>query len=179
MKHLISPALIAIALAACGQTEPETPAPAEPAPVEAAEVEAPVADAAEEIVEAAQAATEEAASLTEGEYCYLLQGDSSTEGMEIELNIAGVFSGRHYGTIHDEENAYFAAFETMLSDGVLNDEGIINFTAVTEVDGDTQYGEEPWVITAEGAHSAHWDDAVLEPADCDFVDATVWPPIPE
>ncbi len=177
MKHLISPALFALVLAACGQSETVEPVEAAPAPVEAA---VPVAEAAGEVTEAiSDAATTAISALTEGEYCYFLQEDSSTEGLEITLDIAGVFSGRHYGTIHDAENAYYAAFETILSDGQLNDEGVVNFTAVTEVDGDTQYGEEPWVISAEGAHSAHWDDAVMEPADCDFVDATVWPPVPE
>ena len=126
-----------------------------------------------------QVAAPEIAMLEAGRYCYLMESETSTEGLELDVSPSGVYSGRHYGTVHDEAAAYYTAFETTLSHGEAMPGMEVNFQTYTEVDGDTQSGAETWVIMADSAHRAAFPEAALGEAACDHVSNTVWPPIEE
>lgn len=128
---------------------------------------------------AAPATKPKVATLEAGRYCYLIESDTSTEGLEIEVSPSGVYSGRHFGTVHDEAAAYYTAFETALSHGAAKEEMRVDFQTYTEVDGDTQTGEDSWVIRTDSAHLVAFPDAVMASAPCETLAATVWPPIEE
>lgn len=121
----------------------------------------------------------DAAQLAAGRYCYLLESETSTEGLEIDVSASGVYSGRHYGTVHDEASSYFTAFETTLSHGEAMEDMRVGFQTLTKVDGDTQTGDDTWVIRMDEAHLGAFPDAVMVAVACDMVAATVWPPIEE
>lgn len=131
-------------------------------------------------VDAASADANEATDALLGTICYRYEDDAVTEGLEIEVAESGSVTGYHFGTIHDEAAAYFAAFETELSEGQFGDTDEVTFQTYTEVDGDTQTGEETWTITADGARiTAFEDGGTLTPFSCEELLFSIWPPIEE
>ncbi len=166
--------VMALALAGCGA--PQVREAAEPG---SAQTEPPSAEMSFEPVAPAGPAPVEIAVMQAGQYCYLLESETSTEGLEITVSNGGVYSGSHYGTVHDEPAAYFTAFETSLSAGRPDSENRVVFQSRTEVDGDTQTGEDIWKITPDKAHPEAFADAVMKPADCASLANTVWPVLEE
>lgn len=162
-------AALALALSACGAPETDT-APAAPAPAEPLSQLPPEAPVAEP----------EIAYILPGRYCYFRAAESSTEGLDLTISDGGAMAGEHFGSIHDEASAYYAAFVTELTGGETGPEGRVTFQSVTEVDGDTQYGEEMWVITPELARldAANVNDPLLL-TDCAGLRERVWPPVEE
>lgn len=161
-----------LALAACGGSEVAEEAETVPAdaPVAVEEVEIDVNEPVPAPVETAE--------LMPGNYCYFHEDEVATEAVEIEVAEDGRISGVHYGTVHDEENAYFTAFDTTLSAGEMDEDGNVNFQTVTEVDGDRQEGEQAWSITPDGATLVGFEP-VIGIAECDGIVDRVWPPIEE
>ena len=85
----------------------------------------------------------------------------------------GSVSGENYGSIHQEDAGYFAAFDTALSSGTLGDTSTVTFDTVTSVDGDTQNGSAIWYLSASGAVPDGLN-IMLEPAACDGLAARVY-----
>ncbi len=165
---------LALALAGCGAPQVE-----EAADPVSAQTGPPPAESRAEPVAPTEPGPAEIAVMPAGQYCYLRESDTSTEGLEITVSDGGIYSGRHYGTVHDQQAAYFTAFETKLTQGSPDRGGLVTFQAYTEVDGDTQTGEDGWIIMPDAAHLQAFADAVLAQADCAHVAATVWPVIAE
>lgn len=115
-----------------------------------------------------------------GTLCYRFEDETVTEGLEIEVLESGAVSGYHFGTAHNEEAAYFAAFETELTEGTIGEDDVVTFQTFTEVEGDTQTGEDSWIITADGARLAAFENAnELTPFNCEDLLYSIWPPIEE
>ena len=164
-----------LALAACGgggEPTDETDA------VETVEPEAPVEETVELAEDIGPAPEEEPAMLEAGSYCYFHQDEVATEGVEIEVTEDGGISGAHYGTVHDAENAYYTAFETMLNAGTLDEDGNITFETITQVDGDTQSGEQTWSITPTLASLVDFEPA-FPATECEGLTDRIWPPVEE
>ncbi|MEO0464922.1 MAG: hypothetical protein AAF216_00140 [Pseudomonadota bacterium] len=141
-------------------------------------------DPESDATELASDSVNEAADIVDGpmlgSYCYRFEDESVTEGLEIEVYESGAVDGYHFGTIHDEEAGYFAAFETQLTEGVFGDGNTVTFQTYTEVDGDTQTGEDLWELTADGASLALFDQsATLLPFSCSDLINSIWPPMEE
>jgi len=161
------PVLIAaVLLAGCGGQEPATDEAAAPSAEETT---------AQETVAETPPVTVEEAYLT-GQHCYFSQTDTETEGLDVMFLEDGSASGVHFGTVHDEANAYFATWETTLSGGEVGEASTVYFSAVTEVDGDTQTAETEWVITDASASEVGVEKS-LPPAECEGLVERVWPPI--
>lgn len=136
--------------------------------------------ASETAVDGAAADVAEPTDVLLGTLCYRYEDDAVTEGLEIEVAESGAVTGYHFGTIHDEAAAYFAAFETELTGGQFGDTDEVTFQTYTEVDGDTQTGEETWTITTDGAKiTAFEDGGTLTPFSCEELLFSIWPPIEE
>ena len=165
--------LVALAVvSACGGGEaPTSPdeadAPAPPAPLTEAAPPAPVAP------------DEPIPPLAAGDFCYFHQDEAVTEALELTVTDAATASGSHFGVVHDEANSYFTAFDTELTNGVFGGDGTATFDAVTEVDGDTQTGEEQWTLTPETATRTGLDAPLLTEAPCDGLVDRVFPPMVE
>ena len=87
---------------------------------------------------------------------------------------SGEVSGFHYGTIHDEEAAYFAAFDITLSSAVAGPDNSYTFDSLIEVDGDTQTEQVTWTLTETKASTRLTE---LDAAECDGLMNRVHPPI--
>lgn len=74
--------------------------------------------------------------LPPGTYCYSFSSESQEATITFTVSEKFGVTGSESGEIHDELNDYFAAFSREFK-GVLN-EDIIEATATTEIDGDTQ-----------------------------------------
>lgn len=98
--------------------------------------------------------------------CYISLGASSTEGMRVTSAPDGTLWGSHFGVIHVQASGYFAAFDTWLIDGRRGGDGNVLFDTITEVDGDTQYGDQEWIITPDTAGQTGWPYR-MEPAECE------------
>ncbi|MCI4644633.1 MAG: hypothetical protein MRY64_07615 [Hyphomonadaceae bacterium] len=156
-----------LALAACGGSEV----------AEEIEADTPPVETAETLEETSPGpAPEEIALLAAGDYCYFHEDEIATEALEIHVAGDGSIAGSHYGEVHDEANAYFTSFDTALSNGQPGADGAIVFQTVTEVEGDTQTGDQIWTLTPEAASMADFDP-VFTPAECDGLMNTIWPPI--
>lgn len=162
-----TPLFAAAALAACGQSETATPE---------LELETPP-PVAEDASTAEDAMIVEEAYL-DGTHCYFNQNETVTEGLTVTFNTDGSAAGRHFGTIHDEASAYYTAFDVALSEGEVGEASTVNFSAVIEVDGDTQFENTDWVIT-EASASEVGVEKTLNPTECDGLIERVWPPIAE
>ena len=114
-----------------------------------------------------------------GDHCYSFESDQSTEGLRLTVNEKGSVMGVHFGVIHDEENAYYAAFETTLTDGQISGTNTVKFNTETHVDGDHQFGEDNWVIMPEMAHLMNWPDKPLTTTECEGLETFVYGEAPE
>lgn len=155
--------LSAIMLAACGDRDETVPADPPPVPPEAGE--------------AAEAGGAAGTALAPGTYCYFREDADTTEALEILVTEAGEISGTNYGSIHQEEQAYYASFEIELTSGVAGADGDITFDSVTQVDGDTQTGPMTWSIAPDAAAPDGFVDKPLQPAECDGLEDLVFPPM--
>ncbi len=164
-----------LALAACGSGGEATD---DVETVETVKPEAPVEETVELAEDIGPAPEEEPAMLEAGSYCYFHEDEVATEGVEIEVTEEGGISGTHYGTVHDEENAYYTAFETMLNSGTLDEDGNITFETITQVDGDTQSGEQTWSITPTLASMVDFEPA-FPATECEGLVDRIWPPVEE
>lgn len=137
-------AILGLTLAACGKSDdasaPETPAPTTTATPEHVTIEPPTPDPR----------PPELPPMLEGEFCFFKADADTDEGLRVTFDGTSG-QGSHFGVIHQEEEAYYAAFDTQLSSGEILPDGTYKFTTVTEVDGDTQHGEEIWTITPDNA----------------------------
>lgn len=156
----LSVCLLAGALSACQPTEDPPETAGEPEAIE--------------VQESPVAAPAEAPGIAAGDYCYFAEDDNSTEGASLTIAANGSVSGVHFGTIHNEENAYYAGFDTILTDGQISDEKPVKFNTETRVDGDHQYGTDNWVVTPDLAHPANWPDSPLRTVDCDELETLVY-----
>ena len=171
MKRIVFAGLLA--LAACGGGGGETIDDVDT--VETVAPEAPVEETVE-LAEDVGQAMDEPATLVAGNYCYFHADGVTTEAVEIEVAEDGTYSGSHYGEVHDQENAYYVAFDTALNGGVLDEDGNVTFDTVTEVDGDTQAGEQTWSITPTSASMVDFEPA-FPAAECEGLMDRIWPPI--
>lgn len=104
--------------------------------------------------------------------CYISLSETASEGMHVTTTPDGSVWGRHFGTVHDAKAAYYTYFETWLIAGEPTPNGNVRFETITEVDGDTQFGNENWILTPGGAGPAAFG-ANLQPADCDTLDRRI------
>lgn len=118
------------------------------------------------------------AEMLTGTHCYFSQTETETEGLTVTFDANGTATGRHFGTIHDEASAYFAAFDVTLTEGEVGEADTVSFDAVIEVDGDTQFETSDWVITEASANMVGVEEALL-PTECDGLMDRIWPPISE
>ncbi len=161
MKRSVFTIFFGAMLAAC---QPASDAPSQPTP-------SPAPSGTPEPKPAAAAQ-----SMSSGKYCYFAKNETSTEGFQLTITEAETASAQYFGTIHNDASAYYAAFETQLSNGKLDAKGKATFSSVTEVDGDTQTGQETWVFTPDQAHSN--DGRVkLSKAPCATLLDSVWPQV--
>lgn len=130
-------------------------------------------------VEQAQSEQESKIEFSTGDHCYFSQTDNSTEGLRLTVMDGGAASGQHFGIIHNDENAYYAGFETTLTDGQISGDDPVRFNTETHVDGDHQFGTENWVLTPDVAHRFNWPDNPLCSTPCDGLEARVSGEAPE
>ena len=114
--------------------------------------------------------------LDAGQYCFFRDDENVTEGMELTVGDNGIITGRNYGHIHQEAAAYYASFQTELSNGVQGTGNNVNFEYVTEVDGDTQSGSVVWAVTPERA-APDGLQTFLAATECDGLMDRVFPVI--
>ena len=153
-------------LAGCGAQEPASNENAAPI-VEETVVEETVEDIPPLVVEEVY--------LT-GQHCYFGKTDTETEGLDVMFLEDGSATGRHFGTVHDEANSYFASWETVLSGGEVGEASTVYFKAETEVDGYTETAETEWIVTDASA-SEVGVEKFLAPTECEGLQESVWPPI--
>ncbi len=161
----------AFALAACGGAEDET-LPEPDATAERSETPE-IIENAEEVPVEPEAVAPELTKLS-GKNCYFSQTEQVTEALEVTFAEDGGIAGFHYGTIHDDANAYYAAFDVDLSNGQAMPDGSVQFDSVIEVDGDTQTETAVWTFTEELATTSVNQ---LSAADCEGLMDRVRPPI--
>lgn len=155
-----------LVLSACGQ------------PDERAETDA----AAGETVEAAETPAQEpetVATQPEWPQCFFEKTTTETVGLEIDRADSGAYRGQYFGTVHNEELAYYTAFDGALSNGVQDEAtGALTFDQIMEVDGDTQTEPITWILSEEGARQPEFDNT-LPRSPCVGLYERVWPPITE
>jgi len=162
-------AILGLTLAACGGRDdasaPETPETDTTATPEHLTLIEPTPDPA----------PPEAPPMLVGEFCFFKADENTDEGLRVVFD-GTTGSGAHFGVIHQEEEAYYAAFDTQLSNGQILADGAYKFTTVTEVDGDTQHDEEVWRITPQLAHLSDLEEEayVLESASCTGLEDQVY-----
>ena len=109
-----------------------------------------------------------------GRFCFFHQDENATTGLEVTIAENGSAKAEHFGAIHMEEQAYYAAFETELTEGKMEEDGRVSFQSLTEVDGDVQSGEEEWLISRDGAAQVGIGP-LLQPDDCETLTDKVFP----
>lgn len=134
---------------------------------------------AETDVELAQTEPEIVPEFSPGDHCYFSGTDNSTEGMRLTVLDGGAVSGLYFGIIHNDENAYYAGFDTTLTDGQISDSDPVRFNTETHVDGDHQFGTENWVLTPDMVHQVNWPDKPLSSVPCEGLETRVYGDVPE
>ena len=158
MKHSIIAIAAAAALAACSGSD------------------TPAQDNSASTPPGTTGAATPASSLPAGTHCYFRDSEDVTEGLEVTVTEAGDLSASNYGTIHQDDEGYYTSFDIQLTSGMMGEDGLITFDAVTQVDGDTQTGPMTWSITPEAAAPDGYLDAPMEAADCEGLEIRVFPP---
>ena len=165
MNRIFLAIVSGIILSACQAAEDKTPAPTPTPLITPTETPTP-----------APTTTSAAASLEPGKYCYFLKNETSTEGLQLTILENGSASAQYFGTIHNDASAYYAAFETQLSNASLDNTGKATFSAITEVDGDTQHNQETWQFSKETATSVDHNFS-LTTSPCATLMDKVWPQV--
>jgi len=114
----------------------------------------------------------------DGQHCYFSKTDTETEALDVTFYADGSATGNHFGTVHDEANAYYTSWETALNDGEVGEASGVNFNAVTEIEGDTQTNNTDWIITDSSASEVGVEKSMTS-VPCEGLVDRVWPPVEE